>query len=157
MAAPNPLFLRDEELTRGLELLDLAHQAALAQIDRRFAGTGFTRTHQRVLHFIGREPGITMVRLLGLVRVTKQTLSRLLQELETQELIVRSQDRRDRRRRLIELTPRGREIEEQVTGAVRRRLRLAYRAAGADAVAGHHRVLVGLIDERTRRALRLKE
>jgi DNA-binding MarR family transcriptional regulator len=153
LATPNPLFLRDEELLQGIELLEAAHRALLADGDRRLAALGLGRSHQRLLHGIARQPGITMARLQAVVASTKQNLSRLLKELEARDLVARRTDPRDRRQRPLELTPHGRELEEQLQGRLRRRLAAAYRAAGAEAVAGHHRVLLGLLDERARRRL----
>ena len=153
-SAPNPLFLRDDELERGLELLDLAYRVLLAGPDRRLGALQLNRNHQRLLHVIGREPGITMARLQGAVGLTKQSLSRLLKELEARGLIAREADRRDRRQRPIRLTSSGRELDDQLNARLRRRIAAAYRAAGAEAVAGYHRVLLGLLDERERRQLR---
>lgn len=153
LTAPNPLFLRDEELTRGLELLDFAYRSLLAESDRRLAAQGFGRNHQRVLHFVGREPGITMARLLDVVRVSKQSLSRLLNELAAEGLIERRANPKDRRQRRLQLTERGRELDQHLTGRLRHRLAGAYRAAGAEAVAGYHRVLLGLVEEPVRRRL----
>lgn len=154
LGAPNPLFLRDEELTRGIELLDAAYRALIAQPDRRLAGLGLGRNHQRVLYFVGRHPGITMVELLGLVQLTKQSVSRLLRDLVGRGLIVRSLDHNDRRQRPLELTEQGRALDEQITGRLRQRLAGAYRAAGAEAVAGYHKVLLGLVEEHGRRSRR---
>lgn len=153
-AAPNPLFLRDEELTRGIELLDHAHQALIAQPERALSGHALGRNHWRVLYAIGRHPGITMVELQGSVPLTKQSLSRLLKELVAKGLITRRPSQRDRRQRLLELTPAGRELDEQLNGRLRRQLASAYRAAGAEAVAGYHKVLDGLVEERARRQRR---
>ena len=153
LSAPNPLFLRDEELIRGVELLDFAYRGLLAEPDRRLAASGLGRNHQRILHFVGREPGITMTRLLDLLQLTKQSLSRLVRELEAQGALARRPDPRDRRQLRLELTGRGRELDEHVNGRLRRRLADAYRAAGAEAVAGYHKVLLGLLDERARRRL----
>jgi DNA-binding MarR family transcriptional regulator len=152
--APNPLFLRDEELTRGIELLEVAYGALLARPDRRLIDLGLGRNHQRVVYWVGRQPGITMVELQERTRLTKQTLSRLLKELVGARLIVRSPSRHDRRQRLLELTLAGRELDEQLNGRLRRRLADAYRAAGAEAVAGFHKVLLGLVDEPARRQRR---
>jgi DNA-binding MarR family transcriptional regulator len=151
LGAPNPLFLRDEELTRGFELLDAAYRGLVAQPERVVVGLGLARNHQRVLYFVGRHPGITMVELLDFVPLTKQSLSRLLKELVAEGLIARKLSQRDRRQRLLELTAQGCELDEELNGRLRRRLANAYRAAGADAVAGHHKVLLGLLDERGRR------
>ena len=152
--APNPLFLRDEELTRGIELLEQAHRALIARPEPIAIGQGLGRNHWRVLSSIGRRPGITMVELQGSVPLTKQSLSRLLKELLAKGLIARTQNHRDRRQRLLELTPAGRELDEQLNGRLRRQLASAYRAAGAEAVAGYHKVLLGLVDEHARRQRR---
>ena len=151
--APNPLFLRDDELELGLELLEAAYRALLAEPDRRLAERGLNRSHQRLLHVVARIPGITMARLQEVVQLSKQSLSRLLKELEAEGLIERRADRRDRRQRPIHLTPRGHELDEQLNVRRRRRIAAAYRAAGAQAVAGYHEVLRGLLDERARRRL----
>jgi DNA-binding MarR family transcriptional regulator len=145
--APNPLFLRDEELTRGIELLDAAYRSLLGEPDRGLAEEGLGRHHRWVLYFVARHPGITMVELIGRVHLSKQSLSRLLGELLEKGLIARSRGTRDRRLRPLELTAKGRQLEEALNGRLRRRLARAYRAAGAEAVAGYRQVLLGLIDE----------
>jgi DNA-binding MarR family transcriptional regulator len=149
--APSPLFLRDQELTRGVELLDFAYRALTAEPDRVMGGLGLGRNHRRVIHFVARQPGVTLADLVDLVRLTKQSLSRTIKELEARELIARGASQNDRRRRPLALTEQGAALEERLNGGLRRRLALAYRAAGADAVAGFHQVLLGLVDERGRR------
>jgi DNA-binding MarR family transcriptional regulator len=150
---PNPLFLRDEELIRGIQLLDFAHRALVAEPERLLGGLGLGRNHQRLIHLIGRDPGITMVQLLDLLQLSKQSTSRLLKELVARELVAQRPNPRDRRQRLLELTERGRQLDEQLTRRLRRRLASAYRAAGAEAVAGYHKVLLGLVDERARQRM----
>jgi DNA-binding MarR family transcriptional regulator len=145
--APNPLFLRDEELTRGIELLDAAYRSLIGEPDRTLAEEGLGRNHRWVLYFVGRHPGITMVELVGRVHLSKQSLSRLVNELVAKALLARRRGTRDRRERLLDLTARGRQLEEVLNGRLRRRLARAYRGAGAEAVAGYHRVLLGLIDD----------
>jgi DNA-binding MarR family transcriptional regulator len=146
-AAPNPLFLRDEELTRGIELLDAAYRSLIGEPDRELAEAGLGRNHRWVLYFVGHHPGITMVELVRRVHLSKQSLSRLLGELVERGLIARSRGARDGRLRLLELTATGRQLEEALNGRLRRRLARAYRAAGAEAVAGYHQVLLGLVDD----------
>lgn len=150
---PNPLFLKDEELIEGLELLEFALQRLLADQAALLSETGLGRSHQRLLHFIGRQPGITMAELLQIVPLTKQSQSRLLKELAAKDLITQTQGDVDRRQRLLRLTDNGRKIDQRLNDVLRRRLAMAYRAAGAEAVAGYHQVLEGLIDERARRHL----
>ena len=149
-AAPNPLFLRDEELTWGIELLDAAYRSVVEEPDRELLRRGLGRNHRWILYLVGRHPGTTMVELLTRMRVAKQTLSRLLNDLVARGLIARQPNPRDRRQRLLELTREGRDLEEALHGRLRRRLARAYRAAGAEAVAGHHQVLLGLVEQRGR-------
>ena len=71
-AAPNPLFLRDQELTRDVELLDFAYRALTAEPDRILDGLGLGRNHRRVIHLIARQPGITLADLVDIVRLTNR-------------------------------------------------------------------------------------
>ena len=150
---PNPLFLTDEELIEGGELLEFALKSLRGDQAAILDELGLGRSHHQLLHFIGRRPGITMVDLLQIVPLTKQSLSRLLKELTAKGLIIQMQDDGDRRQRLLELTPDGQKVDQRLSDVLRRRLAVAYRAAGAEAVAGHHQVLEGLIDEPARRFL----
>jgi DNA-binding MarR family transcriptional regulator len=153
LAAPSPLFLRDEELTHAIELLEVAYRGLMQDCDRVLAGSGLGSNHRRILHRVGSDPGVTMADLRGALSLSKQSLSRLLNELVAKDLITRGRDQRDRRQRPLRLTERGLALNEELNVRLRRHLAGAYRAAGADAVAGHHKVLSGLVDERASRHL----
>ncbi len=150
---PNPLFLKDEELIEGLELLEFALQSLRGDQVALLDDLDLGRSHQQLLHYIGRRPGVTMVDLLKIVPLTKQSLSRLLKELTAKGFITQTKDKADGRQRLLELTAEGRALDQRLSDGLRRRLAIAYRAAGAEAVAGYHQVLEGLIDEPARRYL----
>ncbi len=147
----NPLFLREEELRQGMELLFFAYRDFTAEPDQMLTRYNFGRAHHRVIYFVGRHPGITVSDLLDILGITKQSLSRVLGQLVREGFIVQRSDRRDRRRRLLELTDRGRDLERQLTENQRRRMARAYRNAGAESVAGFRTVLRNLIDEQDRR------
>lgn len=147
---PNPLFLKDEELIEGLELLEFALNGLRGDQTALLDELGLTRSHQQLLHFIGRSPGVTMVDLMKIVLLTKQSLSRLLKELTGKGLIIQVVDETDRRQRLLELTSDGKALDQRLSDGLRRRLADAYRSAGAEAVAGYHQVLEGLIDDSAR-------
>jgi DNA-binding MarR family transcriptional regulator len=147
----NPLFLREEELRQGMELLFFAYRDFTAEPDQMLARYNFGRAHHRVIYFVGRHPGITVSDLLDILGITKQSLSRVLGQLVREGFIVQRSDRRDRRRRLLELTDRGHDLERQLTENQRRRMARAYRNAGAESVAGFRTVLRSLIDEQDRR------
>lgn len=149
----NPLFLRDEELRQGIELLFYAYRDFTSDPDAVLVEEGFGRAHHRAIHFINRNPGITVAELLGILRITKQSLSRVLSQLIERGFVVQRQGTRDRRQRHLHLTPEGVELERKVSEPQRTRVARAYREAGADAVEGYRKVLMGLINEDDRAAI----
>jgi DNA-binding MarR family transcriptional regulator len=146
----NPLFLREEELRQGVELLFYAYRDFTSDPDSILARYDFGRAHHRVLHFVGRNPGISVAELLGILRITKQSLSRVLGKLVEQGFVKQQQGNRDRRQRLLFLTEQGAALEKQLSAVQQARVARAYRQAGAEAVAGYRKVLQGLIDESVR-------
>jgi len=149
-SGPNPLFLREEELRQGMELLFFAYRDFTAEPDQILARYKFGRAHHRVIYFVGRHPSITVSELLDILGITKQSLSRVLGQLIREGFIIQRSDRRDRRRRLLELTDRGRDLERQLSENQRQRMARAYRSAGAESVEGFRTVLRNLIDARDR-------
>jgi DNA-binding MarR family transcriptional regulator len=112
---------------------------------------GLGRAHHRALHFIGRNPGITVSELLGILRITKQSLARVLTALVGQGYVAQAPGRSDRRQRLLTLTPAGQALERRLFERQRECLVAAYREAGASAVEGFRRVLHGIMNEEARR------
>ena len=149
-SGPNPLFLRDEELRQGMELLFYAYRDFTAEPDAMLARHKFGRAHHRVIYFVGRNPSMSVSELLAILRVTKQSLSRVLGQLVDEGFITQRPGKSDRRQRLLELTAKGIALERQLSQNQRERLALAYRRAGAEAVEGFRKVLLGIIDEKDR-------
>ena len=143
----NPLFLREEELRQGMELLFYAYRDFTAEPDAILGKLGLGRAHHRALYFVGRHPQISVSELLRILRITKQSLSRVLGDLVRQGFVVQRQGKRDRRQRLLELTDKGWALERQLSENQRLRIAHAYRQAGAEAVEGFRKVLMGMIDE----------
>jgi DNA-binding MarR family transcriptional regulator len=146
----NPLFLREEELRQGMELLFYAYRDFTAEADALLSSLGFGRAHHRVIYFVGRNPAITVTELLSILQITKQSLSRVLGELVRRGFVTQRPGSRDRRQRLLELTPEGVELERQLSEPQRLRIAGAYRSAGAEAVQGFRKVLLGIIEEEDR-------
>src|SRR5262249_4815854 len=149
-AASPHLFLREEELRQGIELLFYAYRDFTAEPDAILARYGFGRAHHRVIYFVGRYPGINVSELLGILRITKQSLSRVLGQLVREGFIVQPPGQ-DRRARLLELAEKGFQLERELTQTQRIRIAGAYREAGAEAVEGSRKVLLGMTDDADRR------
>src|SRR5271168_4613309 len=99
-----PLAPREEAVREGIELLFFAYRDFTAEPDAILAQYGFGRAHHRVIHFVGRHPQMTVGELLGILRITKQSLSRVLGGLVEQGFIDQRPGSPDRRQRLLELT-----------------------------------------------------
>mgnify|MGYP006086042305 FL=1 len=146
----NPLFLREEDLRQGIELLYFAYRDFTAEPDAILAEYGFGRAHHRVIHFVGGNPRITVSELLAILKITKQSLSRVLSHLVREEFIIQHEGKQDRRQRLLELTASGVALERRLSESQRRRFADAYRNAGAEAVEGYRKVLMGMTSEEDR-------
>jgi DNA-binding MarR family transcriptional regulator len=144
-AAPDPPAARDEAIRQGIELLFFAYRDFTAEPDAILAQYGFGRAHHRVVHFVGRHPQMTVGELLGILRITKQSLNRVLGQLVRQGFIVQHRGAQDRRQRLLELTTSGRELEHRLSELQRARVAAAFNKAGAQAVEGFRAVLLGII------------
>jgi DNA-binding MarR family transcriptional regulator len=140
------LFLREEELRQGFELLYFAFRDLGAEADLLLAERGLARAHHRVIHFIGQHPQIIVSDLLDILGITKQSLGRLLQQLVAQGLVVQRPGLHDRRQRLLSLTEAGQTLERQLWERQRRRIARAYRDSGPQAIEGFRKVLAGLVD-----------
>jgi len=146
----NPLFLRDDDLRQGIELLFFAYRDFTAKADETLLQYGFGRAHHRVIYFVGRNPGMTVSDLLDILKITKQSLSRVLSQLVRQGFIIQRHGVTDRRQRLLHLTDRGADLERKLTEEQRALVAKAYRSAGAEAVEGFRKVLLGMINETDR-------
>jgi len=144
----NPLFLRQEEIRQGIELLFFAYRDFTGEPDAILAKRGFGRAHHRVIYFVGRQPGMMVGELLGILKITKQSLSRVLKQLVDEGYIEQMTGEKDRRQRLLYLTDKGKALEKELSETQRARIAKAYREAGAEAVEGFRKVLRGITDER---------
>ncbi len=148
----SPLFLREPEIRRGVELLYFGYSHLTGSIDEGLAKQGLGRAHHRALYFIARQPDMPVSELLKLLNITKQSLARVLSELAERGLVLARPGERDRRQRLLSLTPEGAALEAELFDALREKMAAAYAEAGQGSVTGFWRVLEGLVpdDQRSR-------
>ncbi len=146
-SSPDPLYLRESEIRAGIELLFFAYRDFTSDPDVLLRGHGFGRAHHRVIHFVTRNPNISVAELLKILRITKQSLSRVLRQLVDEGYIEQKIGPHDRRQRLLSVTEKGSDLERQLSALQRARVARAYREAGPEAVAGYRKVLARLINE----------
>ncbi len=105
-----------------IELLFFAYRDFVGDPDRILAEYGFGRAHHRVLHFVDRYPGLTIAELLDILRITKQSLNRVLKDLIDQGYVEQRTGTSDRRQRLLFCTPTGRSLTADLTRVQVRRV-----------------------------------
>jgi DNA-binding MarR family transcriptional regulator len=152
-AGRNLLFLREEELRLAQDLLFFGYRDFTAGADAILAELDMGRAHHRVLHFVGRRPGITVGDLLGILGITKQSLGRVLTPLIGEGYVVQTSGHADRRQRLLSLTAKGVALERRLFERQRDTVMRAYREAGSVAVEGFRRVMRGLMEPEARAQL----
>ena len=111
---------------------------------------GLGRAHHRALHFIGRQPDITVSELLSILRITKQSLARVLNDLIERGDVAQSPGLDDRRQRLLRLTRAGEALEHKLFARQRSCLATAFDTADPAAIAGFQQVMRGIMDENGR-------
>ncbi len=105
---------KTSEAVTLVELMFFAYRDFVADPDHLLEGLGFGRAHHRVLHFVGRNPGLTVAGLLDILQITKQSLARVLKELISEGLVFQKEGAEDRRQRLLYLTASGEALRNRL-------------------------------------------
>ncbi|MBE7220776.1 MAG: winged helix-turn-helix transcriptional regulator [Caulobacteraceae bacterium] len=138
-AEPSPLY----DL---IELFFFAYRDFTADADRQLEGLGFGRAHHRVLHFVDRHPGLAVAALLDILRITKQSLNRVMKDLIDGGFIEVRAGVSDRRRRLIHVTPKGGRLAVDLARLHSARFERALSPLPAEVRAQAVEFLLGMID-----------
>jgi DNA-binding MarR family transcriptional regulator len=128
-----------------IELLFFAYRDFVGDADNELEAFGFGRAHHRVLHFVHRYPGLKVADLLDVLRITKQSLGRVLKQLLDEGYIVQRTGNNDRRQRLLFATPKGEALVGKLAGLQTDRINRAMRdinPAGMDAIRQFLRAMI---------------
>jgi DNA-binding MarR family transcriptional regulator len=129
-----------------IELMFFAYRDFVGEPDRVLERYGFGRAHHRVLHFVSRHPGLTIAALLDILKITKQSLARVLKDLVEEGFIDSRAGADDRRQRLLHLTAKGSALAGELMDRQGRRIAEALRQVGPEGREPVRRFLLGLID-----------
>src|SRR5688572_19535741 len=111
-----------------IELLFFAYRDFVADPDEVLGKFGFGRAHHRVLHFVYRNPAMKVANLLDILKITKQSLGRVLKQLIDEGYIVQKEGASDRRQRLLYATPKGEALALKLAGLQTKRILRALEA-----------------------------
>ncbi|MCB1439031.1 MAG: MarR family transcriptional regulator [Nitratireductor sp.] len=135
-AAQAPVFspLTDQDVPEleFIELLFFAYRDFTGDPDRLLSSMDFGRAHHRVLYFVNRRPGMPVAELLDILKITKQSLARVLKQLLESGHIVQKTGSTDRRKRLLYPTQRGRELVVRLSRPQSRRIHAAIGQTGQE-------------------------
>jgi DNA-binding MarR family transcriptional regulator len=133
-----------------IELLFFAYRDFTSDPDKILSEYGFGRAHHRVLHFVNRMPGLTVAELLDVLKITKQSLARVLKQLIDTGHIVQVQGLRDRRQRELYPTEKGRSLALALAAPQSRRIREALAEGAPEERAVVERFLKAMVNPELR-------
>jgi DNA-binding MarR family transcriptional regulator len=136
---------RDEPIWDVIELLFFAYRDFTGDADEVLAKLGFGRAHHRVLHFVNRQPGLKVAELLDILKITKQSLGRVLRQLIEQGYVLQKEGASDRRQRLLYVTPRGEALAMKLANLQTVRISRALADLGPNAHATACRFLAAMV------------
>ena len=106
----SPIFLQEKEIRKLIELLFLSYRDFLAGPDKVLEKIHFGRAHHRIIYFVGTQKEITIQELLKVLQISKQSLSRVLNQLVKQKYINMTVGIEDKRTKNLTLTQKGIEL-----------------------------------------------
>lgn len=139
---------RRDELNDALELMHFAFRAVIARPDEILLQHGLARMHHRILYFVGRNPGVSVNRLLECMKISKQALHGPLRSLVEKGLVAAAPAPGDRRVKQLTLTEAGAQLEDLLSGDQRQRFESAFGRAGSAKEAAWREVMRLLAEPR---------
>ena len=133
-----------------IELLFFAYRDFVSEPDAVLADYGFGRAHHRVLHFVNHHPGIRVADLLDILRITKQSLARVLKQLIDGGFIAQRAGETDRRQRLLFTTGSGEKLAKRLVELQSKRIKRALAAIPVGCRNTAAAFLRGIVDESER-------
>jgi DNA-binding MarR family transcriptional regulator len=129
-----------------IELLFFAYRDFVGDPDEVLAKLAFGRAHHRVLHFVNRNPGMKVADLLDVLKITKQSLGRVLKQLIDDGYVAQREGENDRRQRLLYVTPSGEALAMQLASLQTARIASVLAELGPGGYEAARRFLAGMIN-----------
>tara|TARA_Y100001970_G_scaffold92211_1_gene116376 strand:- start:467 stop:955 length:489 start_codon:yes stop_codon:yes gene_type:complete len=145
----NPLFLKDIEIKKIIELLFFSYRDFTAGPDAILEKINFGRAHHRVIYFVGKQKNLTIKELLLILQITKQSLSRVLNQLVKEKYIVVSVGE-DKRTKKLTLTQKGQDLEDQLTMIQTKRIKKIINKFSEKDINGFKKILYAMIEQKNK-------
>ena len=137
---------KNEPVWDIIELLFFAYRDFVGDPDEVLSRLTFGRAHHRVLHFVNRNPGMKVADLLDILKITKQSLGRVLKQLVDEGYVVQKEGAEDRRQRLLYVTAKGEALALKLASLQTERIARAFGELGPNAHESARRFLAAMTD-----------
>ena len=141
----SPFFLNDKEIRKIIELIFFSYRDFTAGPDQVLEKLNFGRAHHRVIYFVGKKDKITIKELLGVLKITKQSLSRVLNQLVKEGFIVVSTGL-DKRTKNLSLTSSGLSLENELSTIQIQRIKKVINNFNQEDIDGFKKILYEMIE-----------
>ena len=142
----SPFFLNDKEIRKVIELLFFSYRDFTSGPDKILEKLNFGRAHHRVIYFVGKKNHITIKELLGVLKITKQSLSRVLNQLVIEKFILVSTGT-DKRTKKLSLTEKGKKLENELSTIQIKKIREVINRFDVENINGFKQILYEMIED----------
>ncbi|MGC6512510.1 MAG: MarR family winged helix-turn-helix transcriptional regulator [Parvibaculales bacterium] len=142
-----------KQLTEAVELMFFAYRDFVADPDRLLTERKLGRAHHRALHFIGREPDMSVTELLEILGITKQSLSRVLRELLVDGYVTQTISQDDRRKRLLKLSAKGQDFLDHLIAPQHQRFKNAIKETDEATLSAWRNFMLHLLNSDNRKTV----
>ena len=145
-----PLYLNETEIRKAIELIFFSYRDFTAGPDKILEKINFGRAHHRVIYFVGKQKKITIKELLSILQITKQSLSRVLNQLVKEKFILVSTGI-DKRTKNLSLTKKGEDLEKELSTILINKIRNVLKQFNEKDINGFKKILYAMIEEKNKK------
>ena len=142
----NPLFLDEKEIKKLMELLFFSYHEFNSGPDKILEKISFGRAHHRIIYFVGKKKKITIRELLSILQITKQSLSRVLNQLVKEKYILVSIGE-DKRTKNLSLTNKGKDLEKKLSNIQVNKIKNIIKNVNENEINSFKLILYKMIDD----------
>ena len=146
----SPFFLNDKEVKKVIELIFFSYRDFTSGPDKILEKLNFGRAHHRVIYFVGKKKHITIKELLVVLQITKQSLSRVLNQLVKEKFIIVSTGV-DKRTKKLSLTEKGEKLESELSSIQIKKIRGVINKFSEDNINGFKKMLYEMIEDNNKK------
>ena len=141
------LYLKDEQIKDFIQLLFYAYRETFSDPKDILSKNSFGLAHLRALNLIERNPGTNLGELMFQLKVTKQSLNRVLRDLINNKAIILKKGEIDSRQRQIFLNEKGKKLFEEIFLEQKKKIYNALKNSDSDSVVKFKSVLKKIVNE----------